>query len=238
LTNLPNWLNVTSPGKSRILTIPDTHFPFVDKKRLGKMIERSGDLGPTHMVQIGDQFDWYNASRFTKSHNIMTPEDEIKRGRDMAEKMWFDLKRKAPKAQCFQLWGNHEERPMKRLMEKAPELESLLKKPLQDILTFPGVTSTKGPLDELVINGIKFHHGWSTQRGFHVNYFQMSVAHGHTHHGDVFYLRREGETLFELDSGILADFNSDPMTYRSSQTCKWTPGFGFIDELGPRFCPL
>ena len=220
------------------MVLPDTHFPFVDKKRLAKTISYVPTLKPTHIVQIGDLFDFYNFSRFPKSNNVATPNAEVRDGRWMAEAMWRDLKNAAPNAECFQVWGNHEERPFKRIMENAPALEKFLDKSLKEMLSFPGVTTMGGILDELEINGIIFTHGWSTQPGYHVKYFSKSVVHGHTHHGGTNYLRLNEKTLFELDCGILADYFSRPMIYRSSMTCKWTPGFGWIDSLGPRFCPL
>lgn len=203
-----------------------------------KMLARVKAFRPNVIVQIGDLFDFYNFSRFPKSSNVATPHSEIRDGRWMAERFWTDVKKLSPLAQCFQAWGNHEERPFKRIMEKAPELEKLFEKPLRELLIFPGVTTLGGPQDELDINGIRFIHGWSCKPGFHMNYFGRSVAHGHTHKGGVEYLRKDGKTIFELDCGVLADFNSRPLIYRSSVTCRWTPGFGVIDPYGPRFCPL
>ena len=195
-------------------------------------------IKPTHIVQIGDLYDFYSYSRFPSSLNITTPHREVREGRWMAERMWKDLQTAAPFAKCFQSLGNHEDRPWKLMMRAAPALEEMMKQPLHDLLKFPNVTSMTSSLDELDINGIRFIHGWSTKPGFHVAYFSKNVAHGHTHHGGVEFLRRDGKTLFELDCGILADYNAQPLIYRSTKTSKWTPGFGVIDAYGPRFCPL
>lgn len=221
-----------------ILTIPDTHFPFVDKKRLALTLAQISSIKPDFVIQIGDLLDLYAYSRFPNSMNVATPHREVRDGKWMAGKMWADIKRLAPKAQCFQSWGNHEERPMKQIMRNAPALEELLKEPLAKLMAFPGVTTLSGPMDELDINGIRFIHGWSCKPGFHMNYFARNVVHGHTHHGGVTYLRLNGKTIWELDAGILADYDSLPMMYRSTLTCKWTPGFGLVDRYGPRFCPL
>ena len=225
-------------GETRILAIPDTHFPFVDCKRLGELIYIANDLQPTHIVQIGDLMDFYNYSRFPTSPNVAMPHVEVREGKWMAGDMWEKLKKAVPSAQRFQLYGNHEDRPWKQIMRAAPALEEFLKAPLQSLLEYPGVTTLGSSLDELYINDQIFHHGWSTQPGFHVGYFQKSVVHGHTHRGNVTYVRKDNKTLFELDCGILADYMARPMVYRSTMTCKWTPGFGWIDDLGPRFCPL
>lgn len=221
-----------------MLVIPDTHFPFVDKKRLAKMLSAVESVRPTHVIQCGDVFDFYNYSRFPSSPNVATPHREVREGKWMAGEMWAAVRGLAPKASCFQLYGNHEERPFKQILRSAPALEELLKEPLQSLLTFPGVTTMSGPLDELDINGIRFIHGWSCKPGFHVNYFGRNIVHGHTHHGGVTYQRANGKTLWELDCGVLADVMARPMVYRSTMTSKWTPGFGIIDGMGPRFCPL
>lgn len=202
------------------------------------MVAEVRKIKPTHIVQIGDLYDFYAFSRFPNSLNVATPHREVREGRWMAERMWQDLQTAAPFAKCFQSLGNHEERPWKLMMRAAPALEKLLEQPLLDLLKFTDVTSLTSPLDELDINGIRFIHGWSCKPGFHSNYFRRSVAHGHTHHGGVTYTRLDGRTIWELDAGILADYNARPMVYRSSKTCNWTPGFGVIDGLGPRFCPL
>ena len=195
-------------------------------------------IKPTHIVQIGDLFDFYSYSRFPSSLNVSTPHREVREGRWMAERMWADLQTAAPFAKCFQSLGNHEERPWKLMLRSAPALEELLKQPLLDLLKFPNVTTMTSPLDELDINGIRFIHGWSCSPAFHVRYFLRNVVHGHTHHGGVNYLRANGKTLWELDCGVMADFMARPMIYRSTMTSKWTAGFGLIDEYGPRFCPL
>lgn len=220
------------------MILPDTHFPFVDCKRLGEVIYIANDLKPTHIVQVGDLYDFYNFSRFPKSENVAMPHREVREGKWMAGDMWDKLTTASPGAKGFQLYGNHEERPFKQILKSAPALEELLKEPLQSLMSFPKVKTMGGPLDELYINSQVFHHGWSTQPGFHVKYFEMSTVHGHTHHGNVTYLRHKDKTLFELDCGILANYMARPLVYRSAVTCKWTPGFGLIDNLGPRFCPL
>lgn len=195
-------------------------------------------LQPTHAVHVGDLLDLYSASRFPNSLNIMTPEREAREGRRMAVQMWKDVQAASKGVECFQLHGNHEDRAYKTLMRNAPALEKLFEKPLADMLRFDGVTTLGSSLDELEIGGTLFHHGWSCNPGFHVRHFLKSVVHGHTHHAGVQYLRAGSKTLYELDCGVMADFNARPMLYRASVTCKWTTGFGWIDGWGPRFCPI
>lgn len=231
-------LTIKFAGKPRIFVLPDQHFPFVNKKALAKLIEMVKVLKPTHVVNVGDTYDMYAFSRFARSLNVMTPQQELKKGRKMAEQMWREIHTAAPKAQCFQVLGNHEERIYKKIMNVAAEYESVIAEPVRDLLTFPGVRTLKSSKSELVINDMVFVHGWSTSSGYHVRYFVQNVAHGHTHRGSVTFIAHKGKALWELDCGFIADINALPLEYRETKTSQWHVGFGFIDELGPRFIPL
>lgn len=225
-------------GDLKVLVVPDQHFPFVNKKALARLIEIAEEFQPTHIVNVGDTYDMYSFSRFARSMDIMTPKQEIERGRVMAEKMWVNLQKAAPKAKCFQVLGNHEERVFKKIMNLAAEYESILEAPIRKLLSFPGVHTLKSSKSELVINDIVFVHGWSTTAGFHVRYFLQNVVHGHTHRGSVQFISQKGKSLWELDCGFIADQNSLPLEYRETKTSQWHTGLGLIDKYGPRFVPL
>lgn len=231
-------LEVKYPGNARILVIPDQHFPFVNKKALKKLIQLVAKLKPTHIVNVGDTYDMYAFSRFAKSLDVMTPKEELTKGRKMAEQMWLELKAAAPSAVCFQVLGNHEERIYKKILNVAAEYESVIQEPVRKLLSFPGVRTLKSSKSELVINGIVFVHGWSTSSGYHVRYFGQNVVHGHTHRGSVVFVAHKNKALFELDCGFIADINALPLEYRETKTSLWHIGCGFVDELGPRFIPL
>lgn len=225
-------------GDLKVLVIPDQHFPFVNKKALEKLIVLAKELQPTHIVNVGDTYDMYSFSRFARSLNVMTPKQEMKKGRAMAEKMWADIQEAAPKAKCFQVLGNHEERIYKKIMNVAAEYESVIEEPVRKLLSFPGVYTLKSSKSELVINDIMFVHGWSTTAGYHVRFFLQNVVHGHTHRGSVSFAAHKGKALWELDCGFIADQDSLPLEYRETKTSQWHTGFGWIDKLGPRFIPL
>lgn len=225
-------------GDLKVLVIPDQHFPFVNKKALARLIEVAKEIQPTHIVNVGDTYDMYSFSRFARSMDVMTPKQEMKKGRQMAEKMWADLQAAAPKAKCFQVLGNHEDRIYKKIMNVAAEYESIIEEPIRKLLTFPNVYTLKSSKSELVINDIVFIHGWSTSAGFHVRYFMQNVVHGHTHRGSVQFVAHKGKTLWELDCGFIADQNSLPLEYRETKTSQWHIGFGLVDKHGPRFIPL
>lgn len=224
--------------ETRILAIGDTHFPFTDHYKLEKVYGIARELQPTHIIQIGDLYDLYTFSRFSRSVNLITPKDELLKGKEQAARMWEVLRDCAPKAARFQLRGNHSHRIVKSLMARAPEFESLLEGPISDLTTFDGVTDMKSHRSEVEINGTLFVHGWSTTPGFHMNYFGQSVVCGHTHRGVVIYKAHKREPLFELNCGHIADINALPLQYGETKTNSWVAGCGVIDKHGPRFITL
>jgi UDP-2,3-diacylglucosamine pyrophosphatase LpxH len=234
----PKRIEVKSTKEVRTLVIPDQHFPFVNQDHLASVVSAAKELKPTFIVNVGDTYDMYSFSRFARSMDVVTPREELRQGREMAECMWADLQKAAPKALCFQVLGNHEERIRKRIMDRAPEYEAILERPISELTEFSKVTSLGSSKSELVINDTVFIHGWSTTPGFHVRYFLQNVVHGHTHRGGVSYVAVKGKTLFELDCGFIADADSLPLEYRETKTSSWHPGFGFIDKFGPRFISL
>lgn len=231
-------LIVEAKGDIRILAVGDTHHPFADQAKLKNLYALAKDLRPTHIVQIGDLYDLYTFSRFSRSVDLITPKQELEAGRAGAQTMWGMLQSIVPKAACYQLRGNHSFRIVKRMLDHAPEFESLLDGPISKLTEFDGVTDMKSHRSELEINGIVFAHGWSCRPGSHRDYFGQSTVVGHSHHGGVVYRAQKGLPLFELNAGHVADVKQLPLQYNDSTTSSWVAGAGVIDKYGPRFCPL
>lgn len=225
---------------SDILVIGDTHFPFIHKPTLSKILEHLEKVKkkPDYIVQIGDLYDFYSFSRFPRNQNIVTPQEEVLTGQQGAEEMWKAIKKRAPSAVCYQMRGNHCDRPMKRLKEVAPELQCLFK--IDDLWKFKGVCTVLDSREELVINGIVFIHGYRSKLGDHAAYTRNKTVCGHSHRGGVIYLPKFGhkEMIWELNAGYVADPAADPLKYSQQKFNNWTHGFGIIDALGPRFVPL
>lgn len=221
-----------------ILVVGDTHFPFVDEARLRTVYEVAKAVNPTHIVQIGDLFDLYTFSRFSRSVDFITPKQELEEGRAMAGRMWATFAKISPKSLKYQLRGNHEARLLKSLLAKAPEYESLVESPLSMLNSFPGVIDMKTGRSELEIGTTLLIHGWSCRPGVHMAYFGQSVICGHTHHGGVIFKAVKGSRLFELNCGHLADVDQLPLQYGETKTTSWVAGCGVVDKYGPRFIAL
>jgi predicted MPP superfamily phosphohydrolase len=230
--------------EDRVLILGDLHCEFVSKEALDWVFNVViPEKKPNIIVQCGDLYDFYSFSRFPRSHNITTPNMEILNGRACAEEIWRITKKKAPKAKCYQLLGNHCDRPKLRLVEKFPELESLLS--IDHLWQFPGVETIHDSKQELILEINKevmfFMHGYRSKLGDHAKYNLYSTIVGHSHRGGVVYstiydhsLKNE-KTIFELNVGFLGDAKSRVMDYRSQKLSSWTLGVGFIDKFGPQF---
>lgn len=219
-----------------ILVVGDAHFPFANTGSLRRIAELATQLKPHIIVQIGDLLDLFSFSKFPRSLNVMTPKKELELGQKMAYQMWENLRRASPRSKYFQLLGNHDERPIKRLLEKTPELESLLN--IKAIYEFPHVETMHSERDELIIGDILFMHGFR-KHGDHVKHNGMNTVCGHSHRGGVVYQRLGNKTLWELNAGYVALEDSVPLGYtKQRRISTWTQGVAVIDALGPRFIPF
>lgn len=220
--------------KKLVVAIGDTHFPFANLNTIARIIKLLRDLKPDVVVQMGDLYDWYAASKYPRSQDVMKPGEEIERGRMRAEVMWRTVRDNAPKATCYQLMGNHDDRPLKRIRELTPALESLMMKSVGDLMAFPGVT-TVGGREELIIDGVAYEHG-ALQVGQHALENQRPTVVGHSHVGGVWHRGK----LWELNAGWCGDIGAPCFNYVRTKIVaqKTTQGFGAVDEYGPRFIPL
>lgn len=218
--------------------VPDTHFPFTDLNGLSLVFTLIEREKPDVVIQIGDLYDQFSFSKFARSHDLMTPQEEVQEAREGAVNMWSKIRKlSSRKTRLIQLLGNHDDRMMKRVCEKFPEIAALTTGLYDSLYKFPSVETVMDSRSELVIDDVIYTHGFLGS-GKHVGYFQKSVVHGHTHRGAVYTLEQAGRTLFELDCGFLADRNATPLKYTPTTTTRWSLGCGIVDGLGPRFVPF
>lgn len=217
----------------KTVILGDCHFPFVHKPSLEKALAFVKEFQPKYIVQIGDLYDMLSHGKFPRSLNIYTPKQEMSEARRMAEEMWKKIKEISPKSECHQVLGNHDIRPMKRIIEAYPEAELFMD--FEKWFKFEGVTTHADIRQELIINGICFIHGYRTKIGDHRDFNKMSTVVGHSHLGGVNFKSYGNETLFELNAGYLGDPESKALSYTPQKINNWTHGIGVIDENGPRF---
>lgn len=220
-----------------ILAVGDLHFPWACQKSLAKVYAFARKTQPDIIVQMGDIYDMYSFGRFPRTHCLLTPREEVETGREQAERFWADIKEASPFSQCYQILGNHDERPIKKLIDKAPEFEPFFNG--RELFKFDGVETQPNAREELVLQDIVFMHGFRSKIGDHMkNNFKNTVC-GHLHRGGTVFHRIGFETLWELNAGFLADVGCIPMSYTQQRKfANYHKGIGWIDNYGPRFIPL
>ena len=221
-----------------IAVISDIHWPFASEKVLAKFREYVAINKPEWVVLNGDAWDMYSHSKFAKSHNVFTPRDEQNTARAANLKFWQGIIEVHPKAKCYQLLGNHDIRPMKRVLEVYPEAEDWIAEKLKEMFTFDGVTTMFDHREELIIGDIAIFHGYRTQLGAHRDYTLMNCINGHSHVGGTVFRRIRDTILWELNSGLAGMAESKGLTYTPQRITNWTTGFGVVDANGPRFIPV
>jgi predicted phosphodiesterase len=221
-----------------VFAIPDLHAPFVDWKRVEKIYSAIDKANPDYVVQLGDALDFFAFSKFARSHNVMTPEQEVEEGREGLYNFWANVHKAAPRAKKIQLSGNHEARLVRQALERYPEVYSLLTRFQGDFYKFKNVETIHDHRHELDINGVIYCHGWLSRLGDHAKYFLKPVVHGHTHRAGVLHLNYHHRTIFELDCGFLADKSKIPLQYGPTKTTLCVSGYGVVNGLVPWFVPL
>jgi predicted phosphodiesterase len=218
--------------------ISDIHWPFHCQRVIDAFLAYVEEHQPEWVLINGDAWDMYSHSKYPRSHNVFTPREEERLARAENEKFWAEVRRLAPNAKCIQLMGNHDLRPLKRVLEVYPEAEDWIAEKIGKIFTFDGVKSVMDPTEELYLDSrtIVFH-GYRGRLGDHRDYTLMNCFNGHTHVGGVVWRQLRNEVIFECNSGIAGDPMAKGLTYRPQKITGWTPGFAVCDQYGPRFIP-
>lgn len=220
----------------KYLLVGDAHFPFADAQVLAWVYKISEKLKPDYIVQMGDLYDLFSFGRWAKSLDLTTPKQEVEEGRAMAEAFWKHLKKGSPRAECFQIIGNHDARVSKQLLDKFPEIAGIVD--FSHLWKFPGVKSQPSEREELFLNHICFMHGYRSKLGDHSKYNQMPTVVGHSHTGGVVFQRQRDRIIWELNCGYIGNPESLALSYgMQKKISHWTLGVGIIDDLGPRFIP-
>lgn len=236
-THIPREFKTKKENRT-ILVIGDTHFPFVHTECLQAIFDFNKEHKPDYIVQVGDLYDLYAHSKFPRSLNTHTPQEEERLAREGAENMWVQLILDNSKAKCFQLLGNHDARPVKRVLELAAGFEHVIKKHYTEMMQFDGVETIDDYRQELIIDNIIFHHGYRSQLGSHRDFVRQNFVCGHSHKGGVVFRKMREETIWELNAGFVGDADSKALSYTAQKMNDQTLGWGYIDEHGPRFIPF
>lgn len=220
----------------------DIHFPFHHKIVLACALYICIKKQPKYIVQVGDLNDYYSAAKFPRSYNVMTPREETSLARGLGERFWSLLHKYCPQAEKHQILGNHCVRPIKRIMENAPEFEDDMVRSLQEKYTFDNVKTVFDTRDELIIDDVWFQHGHLSQLGAHAAFNHKNTVVGHTHRAGIAYHALNGhlqKQIWEANAGYLADPHSKGLSYTAQKKAtKWTHSCLEIDQFGPKVIQL
>ena len=219
-----------------VIAVGDVHAPWVFWKTIDRIVQRVTATKATknvHIVQLGDLYDQYSFSRFPRTHDLYTPKEEVRRGRQVAERMWERIQKANPRAKCWQLMGNHDVRAYKRIMERLPEVETFMD--FKSHWRFDKVETILDDADDLVLGGVSYCHGW-TKLGSHVLYTKRNTMCGHLHRGGVVTVRMGKQTLWEANAGLVGNAMSVPLSYGALRRYNsTTQGWAEVEDGWPKF---
>lgn len=224
--------------RGHVLILGDTHFPFAHRPTINKFLRYVKAAQPTHVVQMGDLYDFYSYGRFP-GPRLMTPQEELRKGRRMGEQFWSAVHDVAPRAHKVQLVGNHDIRPLKQLERKYPELLEMFD--LSPVLTFDGVETWWDVKDfarqsPYWIGDVAYFHGYASGRGRHSSFMHANVVTGHTHKGHFTpHALMGNRSYWELNVGLAGDPRLRSFGYTPNKVTGWTLGFGEVHEMGGAF---
>lgn len=220
-----------------IICIGDMHLPWWHEPTITMLYLILEQEQPDYIIQMGDLYDFFSFGKYPRSHLLIRPDEELRIGRQLAETFWQTVRRICPRAKLVQLIGNHDLRPMKRVLESgSPELEPFFN--FKSFFEFEGVHTQHDAREPYRIKEFSFIHGHLSQAGAHRNQLKTHVAHGHTHRGGVVMNKRDGRHLVEIDCGHVGDASKKVFNYTAVREPSWTRGYAQIKGYCFAFIPL
>jgi predicted phosphodiesterase len=204
----------------------DPHFPYNHKEAQRQAIAFIKKQQPDVVINIGDLYDQYSFSKYSRTLNLTTPERELRQAMIGAMKMWNQIQEVASKAKCYQLKGNHDMRMKKRIAERLPEFEGFSK----DVYKFFNVKTLKDDRSYLIIDGVVYCHGWLSKSIDHARHFNRPTVHGHRHRPAIETAGR----LWSMDVGFMGDEKKLPFNYTTSKVTNWRVSCGLVVDGKPQ----
>lgn len=221
----------------RILLLSDIHIPYHSKQALTVAFDYGKKINPDTILLNGDTIDFFRISRFIKDPTKRKFKDEL-----LMFKEFFDaLDKTFPKAKKIFKIGNHEERYIQFLWEKAAELEGVEEFALTNILQkrAKGI-EVIGDKRIIKAGGLNIIHGHEFASGF---FSPVNVARGLYLRGKTSAIQGHNHATSEHTE---PDMNSNiTTTWSTGCLCelhpaympinKWNQGFGFVEVDGNNF---
>ena len=215
---------------TKILVIPDTHFPFEHKNFFKDLSKILINFKPTHIVHMGDMWDMHTISRHDPDPDAPDIKSELQLAKERVVKLTSMLKDYKRVYVCV---GNHDNR-----IEKRAACHGIPKAFLvtwREMLELPKHWLVG---DEHQIGDIAFLHGKSNLRGKTAMAYGCNVVMGHFHSMlEVTYLQTPRQLLWSVFAGGAVDDKSMGMAYGANNLAKSAYGFVLIENGIPRIVP-
>jgi len=207
------------------LFVPDSHWPFIDRKAWNCMVSVAEAFRPDEIVILGDFWDCYCISDYTKdpARNFKLLEEELIEGRVALD----ELERKTKAKSMVFLQGNHEQRIDRYVATFAGKLGDFIQP--KEVLKIPNYYKwyPYGMRGHHRMGKLIATHGSLTNK--HVAYgmvakYGASVLFGHTHKIQEFQVRNiNGEVHRGINIGWLGDV--DRAAEYVKNVADWCHGF-------------
>lgn len=211
----------------KVLFVPDTHRPFHDKRAWEILLNAGKVLKPDVLVHLGDMADMYSVSSHRKdpSRALLLDQEiaDVNIGFDELDSLGASDKR-------F-IAGNHEDRLIRYLQDKAPELFGMIDIPTLFDLEGRGWDYT--PYKEhTTIGKVYATHDIGSATRYTVyraaETFQANVVTAHTHR---FAYMVEGDATgsahVSTSFGWLGDVDQVDYMHKVKSLRNWALGFGY-----------
>lgn len=212
----------------KILVIPDIHFPYEDKPAINCVLSSIKQYKPDEIVLLGDLVDFYKVSHYVKTDSrALSVQEEC----DIAHSFLSILRKICP-GKITLIEGNHENRLIKFLSSRSPELSDIRGLTLKSLLR----------LDELKINLIKYNHDYILH-GIHfihgtaagktatrscIAKYGTNTIQGHTHRVSSVYTTYKDRIISAHEIGCLASLE---VSKDYTDHADWQHGFCTIDII-------
>lgn len=228
---------------TKTMVIPDMHFPYHDRAVWSCIKKVIRGEKPSTIVWIGDGFDFFAASSFSKNPlRRQSLRDEVREGQ-----VEFDAVVRLGCDRMIYCEGNHEHRLERYLCERAPELYGMVSARGLVVRDWAGVEWV--PYRKHVqVGKVLYSHdlGFAgVYAGRHtLQAAGTNIVFGHTHRGGtVFEGTHRGERRFSLNVGWGGGLDQVDYMHKV-KTKDWQHGFGWLrtDDTSrltwPQFVPI
>lgn len=218
--------------------IPDTHFPYHDRKAWSLFKKAISKLDPSEIVFLGDFADFFAVSSHG-THPQVLPMlvDEVQAIKNEFD--WFD--KTFPNALKVFIEGNHENRLERYLVDRAPALFGVTE--TENVLTISGRSKWKfipyGPNQKYSILGSHLkarHQPIANNACLTARKAMSSIVYGHIHRIESGYsVGLDGTQHVAFSCGWLGDKKKDKIFGYVKNHHDWQLGFALVFVDGKKF---